>query len=126
MAARIAGALSLTPVGSAPFGTTVLKLGCDVVTWPTVASAELLTAETQRVQRKIKVGKRSQPAARKLRLLEEIFKPKWEFFIFVIVFSPRGLTAASQTIGRELEALPIFQGANREPDRSEGSGRPRT
>ena len=33
------------------------------------------------------------------------------------------LTAASQTIGRELEALPIFQGANREPDRSEGSGR---
>jgi hypothetical protein len=36
------------------------------------------------------------------------------------------LTAASQTIGRELEALPIFQGANREPDRSEGSGRART
>src|SRR5208337_2288298 len=33
------------------------------------------------------------------------------------------LTAASQTIGRELEALPIFQGANREPDRSEGSDR---
>jgi hypothetical protein len=42
----------------------------------------------------------------------------------LVTFDKRGvLTAASQRIGRELEALPIFPGVNREPDRSEGSDR---